>query len=384
MINYGKQTIGSEDIKSVVDTLGSDWLTQGPKIAEFESVLADYCNARYAVVVSNGTAALHLANMVTGLGAGDGVVTTPNTFVATSNSVIYCGGRPIFADIDGESLNLDPDEISKTISCESGIKGIIPVHFAGVVADMERIHSIAREHDLWVIEDACHALGGRWIDSKGESHRIGDCSYSDMTVFSFHPVKQITTGEGGAILTNDEQLYHKLLQLRTHGITREQDLLEENHGSWYYEMQELGYNYRITDIQCALGMQQLRRNDAWVSRRRELVRKYDEAFANLSQVQPQAHPDSHEGFSYHLYVVRVEARRELYDYLRDQGVNTQVHYIPVHLQPYYRKNFGYQKGDFPIAEDYYDHALSLPLYPTLKDEEQELVIDEVRKFYARP
>jgi len=383
MINYGKQAIDSEDIQSVVEALGSDWLTQGPRIAEFEQALARYCNAQFAVVVSSGTAALHLANMATGLGEGDVVITTPITFVATSNSIIYCGGRPSFVDIDGETLNLDPDEIVRSLNTQSEIKGIIPVHFGGVVADLERIHAIAREHDLWIIEDACHALGGSWVDSSGESHRVGDCSFSDMTVFSFHPVKQITTGEGGVILTNNEQLYHKLLHLRTHGITREQDILEENHGGWYYEMQELGYNYRITDIQCALGIQQLRRNDEWVYRRRELVNIYDKAFANLAEVQPQAHPDSHKGFSYHLYVVRVEARRQLYDFLKDQRINTQVHYIPVHLQPYYRKNFGYQKGDFPIAEDYYDHALSLPLFPTLKDEEQELVIDQVWKFYAR-
>jgi len=382
VINYGKQTVETIDIQAVTDTLQSDWLTQGPKVSAFEAALAEYCGARYAVVVANGTAALHLANLVMDLQPGDGVITTPITFLATANSVIYCGGQPYFSDVDQDTINIDPMAVKKTLDSVPGMKGIIPVHFAGVVADMEKINEIARQNDLWIIEDACHALGGNWIDAKGDKHRVGDCSYSDMTVFSFHPVKQITTGEGGAILTNNENLYQRLLKLRTHGMTKDPSQLEENHGDWYYEMPELGYNYRITDIQCALGLIQLQRNDVWVARRRELVSRYDAAFAALDEIRPQSHTDSEGSYSYHLYVVRASYRKELYNFLKTKGINTQVHYIPVHLQPYYRERFGYGRGDFPVAEEYYNQALSLPLYPLLNDQEQDYIIYQVKDFYA--
>lgn len=382
MINYGKQTVETVDIQAVTDTLQSDWLTQGPKVGAFEAALAEYCDARFAVAVANGTVALHLANLVMDLQLGDGVITTPITFLATANAVIYCGGRPYFSDVDQNTINIDPIAVKKTAADTPGIKGIIPVHFAGVVADMEKINEIARQNDLWIIEDACHALGGNWIDAKGDKHRVGDCAYSDMTVFSFHPVKQITTGEGGAILTNNEKLYQRLLKLRTHGMTKDPSQLEENHGDWYYEMSELGYNYRITDIQCALGLMQLKRNDEWVARRRELVSRYDAAFAALDGIRPQSHSDSKGGYSYHLYVVRARYRKELYDFLKTKEINTQVHYIPVHLQPYYRERFGYSRGDFPIAEKYYDEALSLPLFPLLTDKDQDYIIKQVKNFYA--
>jgi len=382
VINYGKQTIEIVDIKVVNDTLQSDWLTQGPKVSAFEAALAEYCGARFTVAVANGTAALHLANLVMDLQPGDGVITTPITFLATANAVIYCGGRPYFSDVDQDTINIDPIAINKTITDTPGIKGIIPVHFAGVMVDMERIHSIAKENNLWVIEDACHALGGKWIDSAGKVQTVGNCSYSDMTVFSFHPVKQITTGEGGAILTNNEKLYKRLVKLRTHGMTKDPLQLEENHGGWYYEMSELGYNYRITDIQCALGIMQLQRNDEWVARRRELVNRYDTAFRTLDEIRSQSHPDSEGGYSYHLYVVRARNRKKLYDFLKVRGINTQVHYIPVHLQPYYRERFGYGRGDFPVAEEYYNQALSLPLYPLLTDKEQDYIIHQVWNFYA--
>jgi len=235
---------------------------------------------------------------------------------------------------------------------------------------------------MWIIEDACHALGGKWTDKKGNSHIVGDCSYSDMTVFSFHPVKQITTGEGGAITTNSQELYEKLLTLRIHGMTKNPNELTENHGAWYYEMHELGYNYRMSDIQAALGIEQLKRNDYWVKRRKELVQLYDDAFKNVENITPQAHPDIDGGYSYHLYIIQCEKRAELYIYLKDNGVNTQVHYIPIHLQPFYKKRYGYNKGDFPVAEGYYNKALSLPLYPTLKDSEQKKVISLIRSFYA--
>jgi len=295
---------------------------------------------------------------------------------------MYCGGRPYFTDIEQDSINIDPIAVKKLLAEIPGIKGIIPVHFAGVIADMEKINAIARQNDLWIIEDACHALGGTWIDTKGNKHRVGDCTYSDMTVFSFHPVKQITTGEGGAILTNNEKLYQRLQNLRTHGMIKEQSRMEENHGDWYYEMLELGYNYRITDIQCALGLMQLQRNDEWVARRRELVSRYDTAFKVLDEIQPQSHPDSEGGYSYHLYVVRARDRKELYDFLKTKKIKAQVHYIPVHLQPYYREQLGYSLGDFPVAEEYYNQALSLPLYPLLSNQQQDYIIHQVKDFYT--
>jgi len=382
VINYGKQTVETIDLQAVIETLQSDWLTQGPKVSAFEAALTEYCGARFAVAVSNGTAALHLANLAMNVQPGDGVITTPITFLATANAVIYCGGRPYFSEIDLDTINIDPIAVKKVLAHTPGIKGIIPVHFAGVVANLEKINAIAHQNNLWIIEDACHALGGNWIDSEGTKRRIGDCAYSDMTVFSFHPVKQITTGEGGAILTNSEKLYQRLKKLRTHGMTKDPSQLEENHGDWYYEMPELGYNYRITDIQCALGLMQLKRNNEWVARRRELVSRYDDAFALLDEIRPQSHPDSEGGYSYHLYVVRARYRKELYDFLKTKGINTQVHYIPIHMQPYYRKQYGYSRGDFPFAEEYYSQALSLPLFPLLTDKDQDYIISQVKNFYA--
>jgi UDP-4-amino-4,6-dideoxy-N-acetyl-beta-L-altrosamine transaminase len=382
MINYGKQSIGKSDIRAVIDTLNSDWLTQGPKVDEFEQALAIYCGSKYAVAVSNGTAALHLANLAMGTKSAAKIITSPITFLATSNSVLYAGGHPVFADISDGLFTLDPKRVKKLISDEIGIKGIIPVHLGGVVCDMEALSEIAKEHNLWIIEDACHALGGSWTDKKGNIHIVGDCSHSDMTIFSFHPVKQITTGEGGAITTNDKKLYENLIKLRTHGIEKNTDKLIENHGGWYYEMQDLGYNYRITDFQAALGIVQLKKNDKWVQRRRDLVRKYDKAFENINKITPQSHPDIEGGYSYHLYVIQCERRAELYQLLKEEGINTQVHYIPIHLQPYYKEKYGYRRGDFPLAEKYYENALSLPLYPTLKDSEQAEVIAAIERFYS--
>ena len=247
---------------------------------------------------------------------------------------------------------------------------------------MESLKNIADENDLWIIEDACHAFGGKWTDNDGNLHKVGDCSHSDMTVFSFHPVKQITTGEGGAITTNNKDLYEKLLLLRTHGMTNDPKRLKENHGGWYYEMHDLGYNFRLTDIQAALGIEQLKKNDEWVKRRREIVQQYDNALKEFEQLTPQQHPDKNGEYSYHLYIIQCEKRAELYQYLKENDVNTQVHYIPIHLQPYYKEKYGYGLGDFSVAENYYYRALSLPLYPTLKNSEQEKVILLVKKFYA--
>ncbi len=381
-VPYGRQHITQQDIDAVVKVLKSSYLTQGPIISKFEKAFADYIGVKYAVAVCNGTAALHLANLAIGTDTTTNVITTPITFLATSNSVIYAGGHPVFGDINELSFTLDPEKVKELIEGEIGFKGILPVHLGGVVCDMESLKNIADENNLWIIEDACHALGGKWVDKKGHTQKVGNCSYSDMTIFSFHPVKQITTGEGGAITTNNKDIYEKLLTLRTHGMTKDTKLLKENHGGWYYEMQELGFNYRLTDIQAALGIEQLKKNDEWIKKRRNLVTQYDDAFTQIEQLTPQQHPDINGGYSYHLYIVQCEKRAELYQYLKDNGINTQVHYIPVHLQPYYKEKYGYGNGDFPVAEKYYDRALSLPLYPTLTDSEQEKVISLVKKFYA--
>jgi UDP-4-amino-4,6-dideoxy-N-acetyl-beta-L-altrosamine transaminase len=382
MINYGKQSIDENDINAVINTLNSDWLTQGPKVEEFEHALAKYCGSKYTVAVCNGTAALHLANLAIGTDTITNVITTPITFLATANSVIYAGGHPVFGDISDGLFTLNPEKVKALAEGETGFRGIIPVHLGGVVCDMESLKDIADKYNLWIIEDACHALGGKWTDKTGKTQKVGNCSHSDMTVFSFHPVKQITTGEGGAITTNNKILYEKLLKLRSHGMTKDSNLLKEFHGGWYYEMHELGYNYRMTDIQAALGIEQLKKNDNWVIKRREIVRKYDEAFNRFESIKPQKHPDDDGGYSYHLYIIQCEKREKLYQFLNDNEVNTQVHYIPIHLQPYYQEKYGFSRGNFPLAEKYYDHALSLPLYQTLKDSEQDKVISLVKKFYA--
>jgi len=382
MINYGKQTIEKEDIQAVLDVLESDWLTQGPQIERFEEALAKYCGAKYAVAVCNGTAALHLANLAIGTNITTNVITTPITFLATPNSVLYAGGHPVFSDISGGNFVINPEKVKQLVEGDIGFKGIIPVHMGGVVCDMESLKVIADECNLWIIEDACHALGGKWIDKNGETRSVGDCSHSDMAVFSFHPVKQITTGEGGAITTNNKDLYEKLLTLRTHGMTKKPELLIENHGSWYYEMRELGYNYRMTDLQAALGIEQLKKNDEWVKRRRKLVQQYDDAFKDIENMTSQKHPDADGGYSYHLYIIQCEKREKLYNFLKDNGVNTQVHYIPIHLQPYYKEKYGYNRSDFPVAEKYYEKALSLPLYPTLKKSEQGKIISLIKQFHA--
>jgi len=382
MIPYGKQNIDQDDIDAVVEVLRSEYITTGPKVNEFEERLAEYCGAKYAVAVTSGTAALHLANIAIGTGVTTNVITTPITFLATSNAIIYCGAQPIFADISNKTFTIDPNQVQTILNDSKPIKGIIPVHLGGVVCDMDSIADIAKENDLWIIEDACHALGGSWIDNKGDKHRIGDCSHSDMSVFSFHPVKQITTGEGGAITTNNKDLFEKLICLRSHGMTKNPEKLIENHGDWYYELHEMGFNYRLTDFQAALGIEQLNKNDEWIKKRRKLVFQYDEAFKDFEKITPQLHPDIDGGYSYHLYITKCEDRADLYKYLKNNGVNTQVHYIPIHLQPYYKEKYGYSQGDFPIAEKYYKKALSLPLYPTLKYTDQEKVVSLVKKFYA--
>jgi perosamine synthetase len=377
MIPYGRQSISQEDIDCVAEVLRSDWLTQGPWVERFEENLAETCGARYAVAVANGTAALHVACLAAGVLPGDTVAVPTMTFAATANSALYCGAEPLLVDIDSATLNVSPSSLEK-VCCEREIKAIVPVHFAGLPCDIEQISTVARKSGALVIEDACHALGARWCHSSGSWRKIGDCSNSDMVCFSFHPVKHITTGEGGAILTNREDLYERLKLFRTHGITKDKSRLEHNEGPWYYEMQELGYNYRISDFQCALGWSQLNHLKAWVARRREIAARYRLAFAGLPYISMQIE-DSDRESSYHLFVIQVPYRKLFFEKLRDSGVGAQVHYIPIHFHPYYRDRFGYAPGSFPNAEKYYSEAVSLPIFPAMTDNDVDRVIESVKE-----
>lgn len=377
-IPYGRQHITQEDIDAVAQTLQSDFLTQGPKIAEFEKAFAEYTGAAYAVAVANGTAALHLCALVLDVQPGQKVITSPITFAASANCIKYCGGEVNFADIDPDTALLDIEKVRTLLqSAPHGTyKGIVPVDFAGKAVNLEAFRKLADEFGLWIIEDACHAPGGFFTDSKGQQQLCGNGNFADLAIFSFHPVKHIACGEGGMITTNNKELYNKLLLYRTHGITKDAALMEENHGGWYYEMQELGYNYRLTDFQAALGTSQLRRANEGLDRRRELTKRYDQAFAGTG-INTISKFD--EGHAYHLYVIEVDNRKGLYDYLREQQVFPQVHYIPVHLQPYYRRQ-GFKKGDYPYAEAYYEKCLSLPMYHSLTNEDQDFVIDKILQF----
>lgn len=378
-IPYGRQHITEEDIQSVAEVLRSDFLTQGPKVEEFEKAFADYVGARYAVAVANGTAALHLCAMALEVDDKTKVITTPITFAASANCIRYCGGHVDFADIDPDTCLIDLRKIEEKLKKYPHVyKGIIPVDFAGYPVDLEKLRVIADKYDLWILEDACHAPGGFFKDSKGVNQKCGNSAFADLAIFSFHPVKHIATGEGGMITTNRKDLYDKLLLLRTHGITKNPELMKENHGGWYYEMQELGYNYRLSDMQAALGTSQLNRASQGLEQRQAIARKYDEAFKNTPVKTISVNENvSH---AYHLYVIQVQARKELYEHLKKNNIFSQVHYIPVHRMPYY-KGLGWRKGDFPMAEAYYENCLSLPMYPTLSDEDQNYVIEKVLAFY---
>ena len=380
-IPYGRQNITAEDIQAVVETLQGDWLTQGPKVPEFEKAFAEYVGAKYAVAVSNGTAALHLCTLALGVEENDKVITTPITFAASANCVPYAGGEVVFADIDPETYLLDINEVEKLLKAapKGTYKGIIPVDFAGRAVDLEAYRKLADEYGCWLIEDACHAPGGYFIDSKGTEQKCGNGQFADLAIFSFHPVKHIAAGEGGMITTNDEKLYRKLLNLRTHGIQQDPSKKLYDHGAWYYEVQELGYNYRLTDIQSALALSQLQRAEQGIKKRREIAGVYHQKLKDADYLKGQS--GVIPGHAYHLYVIETENRKELFDYLRSIDVIVQVHYVPVHLMPYYR-DFGWKEGDLPHAEHYYNHCLSLPMFPTLKEDEQNFVLSKIHAFQS--
>jgi len=418
MIPYSRQFIDEEDIEEVVKVLKSDFITQGPKIQEFEKKLAEYCGSKHAVVFNSGTSALHGAYFALGLRKGDEFITSPITFVATANAGLYLGVKPVFVDIEADTGNIDALKIEKKITKKT--KLIVSVHFAGHPVDLQKIYTIARKYNLSIVEDACHALGAKYRRQKAVSSKqnkdkksedwikIGSCKYSDMTVLSFHPVKHITTGEGGAVLTNNEEYYKKLLMFRSHGITKDKaqfkvnakdyikehlnlnlnnfnnlDNLNSYFDDWYYEMQFLGYNYRMTDIQAALGTSQLKKLDSFVDRRRAIADCYNKAFRDNPYFDIPTEED-YAYSSYHLYPIRLkdkykDKKRDIFSKLRKQGLGVQVHYIPVYLQPYY-KELGYKKGLCPVAEDFYMREISIPVYPAMKDEDMKYVMGKNRVF----
>jgi len=370
MIPYGCQDISQTDIDAVVEVLRSDWITQGPTISSFEKTVAEYCGSKHAVAVCNATSALHLACRAIGLEVGDRLWTSPNTFVASANCGLYCGAKVDFVDINPKTYNISIDALRTKLEHAEKVgklpKVLIPVHFAGQSCEMDAIAELAKQYGFYVIEDASHAIGGEY---KGQ--KIGSCRYSDMTVFSFHPVKIITTGEGGMVLTNNQEFFDKVSLLRTHGITR-----EPSQGAWYYQQIALGYNYRITDIQAALGVSQMQRLDAFVTRRYELAQAYNELLQDLPLQLPWQHPNSYS--AWHLYVIRLNKRHQVFDSLRQAGIGVNVHYIPVHTQPYYQQ-MGFKLGDFPEVEKYYHEAISLPIYPLLTKIQQKKIITDLKK-----
>lgn len=383
-IPYARQSVDEEDIKAVLAVLRSDWLTQGPTIGAFETACAEYCGVPYATAFSNATSALHVACRALGLGTGDWLWTSPNTFVASSNCALYCGARVDFVDIDPNTYNMCPKALAE--KCEKAKKEnklpkiLIPVHFAGQSCDMKAIKKIADEYDIRVIEDASHAIGGRYCEKP-----VGSCQYSDLTIFSFHPVKIITTAEGGMIVTPSKEIKQKCDLFRSHGITRDPNLMEQpSEGEWYYEQIDLGYNYRITELQAALGISQLSRVNEFVAKRHQLAKYYDEALSNLPVITPKRL----QGYSaLHLYPIQVKLstkhnRKTIFSALRSENIAVNVHYIPVHLQPYYQR-MGFKRGDFPQAEAYYEQAISLPLFYDLTFEQQDFVVDTLRQSLAQ-
>ncbi|WP_166364060.1 UDP-4-amino-4,6-dideoxy-N-acetyl-beta-L-altrosamine transaminase [Pseudomonas akapageensis] len=387
MIAYGRQSVEQADIDAVVEVLRSDWLTQGPKVERFEAALADRCQARHAVAVCNATAALHIACLAAGLGPGDWLWTSPNSFVASANCARYCGASVDFVDIDPATLNLDAGlletRLAKAEAAGKLPKVVVAVAFAGQSCDLRAISRLAKRYGFLVIEDAAHAVGASYAGKP-----VGCGEFADMTIFSFHPVKIITTAEGGMVLTNQPHLAERLRRLRSHGITRDPaQMTEPAHGDWYYQQLELGYNYRLSDLQAALGLSQLVRLDAFLARRRALADRYQRLLVDLPLGLPEKQPEAES--AWHMYVVRLHCgavgrtQREIFDDLRQAGIGVNLHYIPIHLQPYYR-DLGFAPGDFPEAERYYAQALTLPLYPDLTDEQQDEVIWQLRRVLAQP
>ncbi|MEG9302573.1 UDP-4-amino-4,6-dideoxy-N-acetyl-beta-L-altrosamine transaminase [Psychrobacter celer] len=381
-IPYGRQDITKEDVNAVVEVLESDFLTQGPKVPEFENSIKEHCNAKYALAMNSATSALHVACLALGVGQDDIVWTTPITFVASANCALYCGATVDFVDIDPQTYNLSAQALKEKLQIAK-VEGtlpkvVIPVHLCGQPCDMESIYELSKKYGFSIIEDASHAIGGKY-----KNQPIGNCQYSDITIFSFHPVKIITTAEGGVATTNSQELAQKMELLRSHGITRDSDLMtHEPDGSWYYQQVMLGFNYRMTEMQAALGVSQIKRLNIITDKRHQLAKKYDSLLADLPVITPYQHSDGYSGL--HLYVIRLKtdqiqkSHKEVFDALRAANIGVNLHYIPVHLQPYYQQNLAFKVGDFPEAELYYSQAISLPMYPDLSVDEQQYVVQMLR------
>lgn len=385
MIPYGRQDITRSDIEAVVEVLQSEFLTQGPVVPRFEHAVADYCGAAHALAMNSATSALHVACLSLGLGSGDWLWTSPVTFVASANCALYCGAQVDFVDIDPRTCNMCPQALERKL-VEADHAGrlpkvVIPVHMGGQSCDMQAIHALAQRYGFSIIEDASHAIGGRYLDRP-----VGNSQYSDITIFSFHPVKIITTAEGGMALTNSDDVANQITLLRSHGITRDpRRMTRDSDGPWYYQQIELGYNYRMTELQAALGVSQITRLDEYVARRHAIARRYDEQLSGLPVLTPWQHPDGYSAL--HLYPIRLRlesighSHREVFESLREQGIGVNIHYIPVHTQPYYQR-LGFKVGDYPQAERYYAEAISLPMYPTMSDDQQDQVVAAVTEATA--
>jgi UDP-4-amino-4,6-dideoxy-N-acetyl-beta-L-altrosamine transaminase len=381
VIPYGKQDINKDDIDSVIEALESDFLTQGPKVPLFEKMISDYCDAAFGVAVNSATSALHIACLAIGLKKGDWLWTSPNSFVASANCALYCGAKVSFVDIDPKTYNISVEYLEEKLikaKQENKLpKIVIPVHFAGQSCEMKKIHSLSKEYGFRIIEDASHAIGGMYLNAP-----IGNCKYSDITVFSFHPVKIITTAEGGLATTNSKQLADKMNQLRTHGINRDKELMVgPSEGEWYYQQVDLGFNYRMTELNAALGINQLKRLNNFVESRRNLKKRYDDLLSDLPIVRPFQIKDSNSSF--HLYPIQInlnnvkKSRKQIFDTMRQHDIGVNIHYIPIHRQPYF-SNLGFKIGDFPNAEKYYSRAISIPLFPSMSEDQQNIVVNTLK------